>query len=596
MKGKRFSRKMKTKFIIVFILFLVALFGLNVRLSFINMKKGDNYTIQVLAQQQDTDKTLAFKRGDILDRNNVALASSVKVYNLILDPNIILSDKDYLEPTVKALASCFEQLTEEDLIKTIKSKKNKSYVVELKQLTYEETEDFLKLQKNEDKDPDYENIKGVWFEEAYERKYPYSTLASDVIGFSDSADAGAVGLEQYYNDYLVGNNGREYGYMNSDNVLETVIKEPENGYNLTTTIDLNIQTIVEKYIAQYKTDYSPKNIAVIIADPNTGEILAMASDKGYDLNNPRDLSAYYTSEQISAMTDDQVVQNLNAIWKNYCVSDVYEPGSTAKPFTIAEALEENKITEDQTFICDGYEQIGGTRVNCWLTTGHGQINAKEAIMQSCDDALMQITALLGSDVFTKYQSVFGFGSYTGIDLPAEEKGLIYNAQDMKPIDLATNSFGQNFNVTMVQMVAGFSSLINGGYYYQPHLVKQITDTNGKVVKNIDKTLVKKIITANTSDFLRDALAGVVTEGTGKAAAVEGYQVGGKTGTAEKQPRSEHRYLLSFVGFAPVDDPKVVCYTIVDDAQVADNGSSSYASRLFSQIMTEVLPYMNIYPN
>lgn len=596
MKGKRFSRKMKTKFIIVFILFLVALFGLNVRLSFINMKKGDNYTIQVLAQQQDTDKTLAFKRGDILDRNNVALASSVKVYNLILDPNIILSDKDYLEPTVKALASCFEQLTEEDLIKTIKSKKNKSYVVELKQLTYEETEDFLKLQKNEDKDPDYENIKGVWFEEAYERKYPYSTLASDVIGFSDSADAGAVGLEQYYNDYLVGNNGREYGYMNSDNVLETVIKEPKNGYNLTTTIDLNIQTIVEKYIAQYKTDYSPKNIAVIIADPNTGEILAMASDKGYDLNNPRDISAYYTSEQISAMTNDEVVQNLNAIWKNYCVSDVYEPGSTAKSFTIAEALEENIIAKDQTFICDGFEQIGGTRINCWKTAGHGELNVKTALMQSCDDVLMQIAAIGGSDLFTKYQSIFGFGSYTGIDLPAEERGLIYNAEDMKPIDLASNSFGQNFNVTMVQMVAGFSSLINGGYYYQPHLVKQITDTDGKVVKNIDKILVKKTITADTSDFLKDALLGVVTDGTGKAAAVEGYQVGGKTGTAEKQPRSEKRYLLSFMGFAPADDPKVVCYTIVDDAQVADNDSSSYASGLFSQIMTEVLPYMNIYPN
>lgn len=592
-----FNRKMKAKLVVVFIVFFILLFSLNFKLSYINMKSGDSYSIQVLAQQQYSNKTLAFKRGSILDRNNVELATSIKTYNLVLDPKIMLSkEKVYLIPTVQALASCFT-LSEEELTTIINNKKDSSYVVHLKQLTFEQIEVFLNLQEEQNNNKDKkDDIQGVWFEEEYERKYPFSTLASDVIGFTTDSETGAVGIEKYYNDYLTGSNGREYGYVNDDNVFEYIVKEAQDGDSLITSIDMNIQSIVEKYILEYKTQYSPKNIAVVIADPNTGEILAMASDKGYDLNNPRDLNSYYTPEEIEAMTDSQVVDNLNAIWNNYCISDSYEPGSTFKPFTIAMSLEEMKISTLDTYNCDGGELVGGWHIDCHLKTGHGILDVKQSLMQSCNDALMQIVTKVGPDIFTNYQSIFGFGTYTGIDLPSEAAGILYKAEDMVDSDLATSSFGQSFTTTMVQMVSGFSSLINGGNYYEPHMVKQIVDQNGKIVKNIDKTLVKQTVSLETSAFIKESLLATVVEGTGKSAAVVGYEVGGKTGTAEKYPRGEGKYLLSFLGFAPYNNPQVVCYVIVDEPQVPDTSSSSYASKLFSLIMTEVLPYMDIYPN
>ncbi|SHJ04313.1 peptidoglycan D,D-transpeptidase FtsI family protein [Parasporobacterium paucivorans] len=587
---KIFSRRMKQKLVAVFVILILMLFALNVRLSYINMKNGDKYTIQVLAQQKYTNKTLAFKRGDILDRNGVALATSTKRYNLILDPKIILSDEKYLEATVEALASCFSY-SKEEFTDVIKSKSDSSYVIQLKQLTFEEIKGFQQMQS------DNASIQGVWFEETYVRQYPYASLAGDVIGFASSSDSGATGLEAYYNDYLTGINGREFGYTNTDNFMESVIKEPVDGYNLVSTIDFNIQTIVEKYIAQYKAEYSPENIAVVIADPDTGEILAMASDKQSDLNNPRDLAAYYTPEQIAAMTDEQKVESMNAIWQNYCISSSYEPGSTFKPFTVSAALEESLVTPASTFLCDGGEWKGGWQISCWKTSGHGVLDLKGTLEQSCNDSLMQIAVLLGPDKFCKFQKMFGFGENTGIDLPSEQSSaaLLYAAKDMTEADLASNSFGQNFNVSMVQMVSAFSSLVNGGNYYQPHVVKQVSDENGNIVENIDKTLVKQTVSPEVSDFIREALLGVVVEGTGSAAAVAGYQVGGKTGTAEKQPRGQNKYVLSFLGFAPYDDPQVVCYTLVDSPQVDNPSSSAYASALFSQIMTEVLPYMDIYP-
>lgn len=587
---KIFSRRMKQKLAVVFVIMLIMLFALNVRLSYINMKDGDKYTIQVLAQQKFTNKTLAFRRGDILDRNGVALATSTKHYNLILDPKIILSDEKYLEATVKALASSFAY-TEDEIKEVIKSKSSSSYVIQIKELTYDEIKGFQEMQAEN------KSIQGVWFEETYVRQYPYASLASDVLGFASASDAGATGLEAYYNDYLTGTAGREFGYTNADNFMESVIKEPVDGYSLYSTLDLGIQTIVEKYIAQYKVEYKPENIAVIIADPNTGEILAMASDKQADLNNPRDLTSYYTPEELAVMTDEQKVEGMNAIWQNFCIASSYEPGSTFKPFTISAALEEAKVSPSSTFVCDGGEWKGGWHISCHKTSGHGELDLMGTLEQSCNDGLMQIAAIMGADIFSKHQKMFGFGEYTGIDLPGEQscENLLYAGTDMTEADLASNSFGQNFNVTMVQMVASFSSLINGGNYYQPHLVRRVSDENGNIVENIGKTLIKQTVSKEVSGFIRDSMLGVVTEGTGSGAAVAGYQVGGKTGTAEKQPRGENKYVLSFLGFAPYENPQVVCYTIVDAPQVDNPASSAYASILFSQIMTEVLPYLDIYP-
>lgn len=597
-KGKRlriFTRSMKAKLARLFIGVLVALVGLGVVITRIYAKSGEKYEAIVLSQQTYSSKTLPYRRGNITDRDGNVLATSIKVYNMIIDPKVILTEnKDYLEPTVDALVKCFGY-SKDELTKLIQDNKDSRYVIKEKQLKYEQIEEFKKLMSDTKNNPD---VKGVWFEEEYKRMYPYSTLASGTIGFTVAGNVGNWGIEEYYNDYLNGIDGREYGYVNEDNTMDPVVKEPTDGNTVVSTIDLNLQTICEKYIKQWVEEYHPTNVAVVMADPNTGEILAMAdSNNMYDLNNPQELKGFYSDEEIKAMSDEQKIENLSKIWRNFCVSDTYEAGSTIKPFTIAGALEDGKISKDQTFLCDGSERVGGHLIHCHKRAGHGTLNVEQAIMNSCNDSLMQIAALEGVDTFCKYQSIFGFGMRSGIDLPGEAscEGLLFTKDNMQAADLATNSFGQNFNVNMIQMVAGFSSLINGGYYYKPHVVKQILNSNGGVVANYDKELIKQTITKDTSDFLRQALVNTVNGGTGKTAAVEGYDVGGKTGTAQHHDKSDKTYLLSFLGFAPYDNPQVVCYTIVDAPQVDNPGSSSYACKLFSAIMTEALPYMDVFP-
>lgn len=592
-KVKKFKKRMKIKQMYVFVVIILALAILGIRVSIINYKSEDDYTKLVLEQQQESSTTIPFKRGDILDRNGNVLATSIKVYNLILDPKVMLTKEDYLEPTVKALLSNFEEIKEDDLRKVISEKADSSYVVYLKELEYERIENFLSEQdKNK-------LIKGVWFEDEYKRCYPYNELASGVIGFTEKGNAGRWGIEEFYNDFLNGTNGRRYSYVDKENQQVVEEKDAENGCNVISTIDMNLQEICQKWCETWDKEYNPKNVAIMLADPNNGDILAMVSSKNiYDLNNPRDLSRYYKKSTINKMSDKKQFNAMNKMWRNYCVSDTYQAGSTIKPFTIAGALEEKKIDFEDKFMCDGGETVAGRYIGCHLRSGHGQVSVEQAIMQSCNDALMQIAEKETIPVFTKYQSIFNFGMKTGIDLPGETScaGLLYTEDNMTEIDLKTNSFGQNFNVTMVQMVAGFSSLINGGYYYQPHVLKQVVSPNGAIEENFDKVLVKQTITDETSDFIRKSLMNVTIGGTGRTAQVQGYLVGGKTGTAQKQNKEEDEYILSFLGYASYEKPRVVCYVLVDAPDVPDPGSSSYASKLFSAVMTEVLPAMDIYPS
>lgn len=591
-KTKKFTRKMKIKMMIVFFVLIIILAALGVKLSFINYSNEDEYTKLVLEQQQESSTTIPFKRGDILDRNGNVLATSIKVYNLILDPKVMLSDEAYIEPTVELLLKYFKDIDEDDLRKTISEKSDSRYVIYRKQLEYDQIKDF-KAAMDEDR-----NIKGVWFEDEYKRCYPYNELASSVIGFTEKGDAGRWGIEEFYNESLNGLNGRSFSYYDRDNQKVTETRSATDGSTVVSTIDMNIQQICQKYVEQWVKEYKPKNVSVIVADPNSGEILAMVSSNNiYDLNNPRDLTRYYKESKLEKMSDKKKLNLLNKMWRNYCISDSFQAGSTIKPFTVAGAIEENKISVDDTYECDGGEHVANYYVRCHLHSGHGTVTPEQSIMYSCNDALMQIAEKEGVKTFTDYQTIFNFGMKTGIDLPGESScaGLLYTADNMTEIDLKTNSFGQNFNVTMVQMVAGFSSLINGGYYYEPHVVKQVVNSSGAIEENVEKKLVKQTITNDVSDYLRQALMNVTIGGTGRTARVEGYVVGGKTGTAQKEDKEKEEYILSFLGFAPYDNPQVVCYAVVDAPKVEDPGSSSYASKLFSAVMTEVLPYMNIYP-
>lgn len=596
---KKFPKFMQKKLVILFVGIILAFIALIIRITYINASNGEEYTKTVLDQQQYDSRVIPYKRGDIVDRNGTKLATSERVYNVILDVKTMLSDEDYVEPTKQVLQECFG-IEEETVDELIENKPNSRYSILAKGVDYATAKKFREIDNDDEQYPD---VHGIWLEDDYQRTYPYSTLASDVIGFTVDGNVGNGGLEGYYNTTLNGTDGREYGYLDSESSVEQTVKEPVNGKTVVSTIDVQVQSVVEKYIQQFNDERKnkatqgegSKNTAVIVMNPQNGEILAEASYPNYDLNNPRDLTKYYSQEQIDAMSDEEKLDTLNSLWKNFCVSDTYEPGSTAKPFTVAAALETGAITGDETFYCGGSLHIGDYDIHCINRDGHGTLTVKGAVENSCNVALMQIGELIGAVDFSKYQHIFGFGELTGIDLPGEAstEGLLYTADNMDETSLATNSFGQNFNVTMTQMVAAFSSLVNGGYYYEPHIVKQIQDENGSVVENKDPVLVKRTISEETSELVKDYMRGVVTEGSGKAANLEGYEIGGKTGTAEKLPRSEGKNLVSFIAYAPQENPEIVVYVVIDEPNEYDQAQSSLAVQMAADIMKEIFPYLGI---
>ncbi len=603
----KFPKRMQKKLIVMFSVIAVLLTGLIGRLMYIEYTSGDKYEKIVLSQQEYDSQTIPYQRGDIVDSKGTVLATSIAVYNVILDCSVMTSKEEYIEPTIQALASCFEDLDSSTLYGYAKDQKDSRYIVLKKKASYEEIQPFVEMQEAADEkgkklNP---NIKGVWFEKEYQREYPYGALASSIVGFTASGNVGVNGLEQYYNETLNGVDGREYGYLNTDNNFEKTIKAAKNGNTVISTIDSHIQSVVEQKIADFNEAYTgnfregepgASHVGVLIMNPNNGDVLAMANYPNYDLSNPRDLSAYYTQEEIDAMDEDAQMDALNKIWQNFCTTYTYEPGSTAKPFTVAAGLETGKVSTGDSFYCDGYEHVGGHDIHCVNRSGHGMETLEQTLMNSCNDAMMQISYRLGSDIFTKYQQIFGFGQRTGIDLPGEARtdSLIYTADNMGPVDLATNAFGQNFNTTMIQLATAYCSLVNGGSLYQPHVVKRITDEAGNTISEVSPTLLRETVSKSTSDALKQYMYSTVTGGTAVTAKVDGYSMGGKTGTAQKAGRDGVNYLVSFIGFAPVENPQLVIYCVVDEPNVAEQFHSTYAQNIVREILEEVLPYMNIY--
>ena len=603
----KFPKRMQKKLIVMFSAIAVLLTGLIGRLMYIEYTSGDKYEKIVLSQQEYDSQTIPYQRGDIVDSKGTVLATSIAVYNVILDCSVMTSKDEYIEPTIQALASCFEDLDSNTLYGYAKDQKDSRYIVLKKKASYEEIQPFVEMQEAVDEkgkkvNPD---IKGVWFEKEYQREYPYGALGSSIVGFTASGNVGVNGLEQYYNETLNGVDGREYGYLNTDNNFEKTIKAAKNGNTVVSTIDSHIQSVVEQKIADFNEAYTgnfredepgASHVGVLIMNPNNGDVLAMANYPNYDLSNPRDLSAYYTQEEIDAMDEDAQMDALNQLWQNFCTTYTYEPGSTAKPFTVAAGLETGKVSTGDSFYCDGYEHVGGHDIHCVNRSGHGMETLEQTLMNSCNDAMMQISYRLGSDIFTKYQQIFGFGQRTGIDLPGEARtdSLIYTADNMGPVDLATNAFGQNFNTTMIQLATAYCSLVNGGSLYQPHVVKRIKEESGNTISEVTPTLLRETVSKSTRDALKQYMYSTVTGGTAVTAKVDGYSMGGKTGTAQKAGRDGVNYLVSFIGFAPVEDPQLVIYCVVDEPNVAEQFHSTYAQNIVREILEEVLPYMNIY--
>ncbi|MBR5406817.1 MAG: cell division protein FtsI [Lachnospiraceae bacterium] len=662
---QKFTGSMQKKLTVLFLLILAAFFGLTIRLYAINRDNGEEYKKQVLSQQEYDSIALPAKRGEIIDRNGTKIAVSQKVYNVIVDSKTLNGDEGkYLEPTLNALFDTDIQFlyTRDELKDFIISNPTSQYRIVAKKQEYEVISPLMEKLGDKAENP---NLKGVWLENTYQREYPYGSLACDVIGFVQGDNEGAYGLEEYYNTTLVGTDGREYGYLNDDENLERTIKAPDNGKTLVTSIDVNIQSIVEKHILafnkehenEYREGAGSKNTGVIIMNPNTGEILAMASYPVYDLNNPRDITGLdikvdeeYTTQgnididiaegssddadtsddaegdeagdsvsgnSVTAPAGSDIVEEnievdkpktyeeayedakmeaLNALWKNFCITSTYEPGSTYKPFTMAAGLEEGIFTGNESFNCTGVKEVGDHEIHCNNRFGHGQLTFSGALEQSCNVAFMDMGAMIGKSLFMKYNKLYNFGLKTNVDLTGEAltNTLVFDVNRMVPTDLAISSFGQGFNVTMIQMISGFCSLINGGNYYQPHVVTRIINDDGATVQNIEPRVIKQTVSKETSDKMVELCNSVVSEGTGKTARPAGYRIGGKTGTAEKYPRKTGNYVVSFMGYAPADDPQIVIYTVIDTPNVESQPHARYATLLTRDILTEVLPYMHVF--
>lgn len=641
---------MRIKLAGIFFVVLLALLCLIIGITVINAKEGDRYTKIVLSQSQEqySNTEVRFQRGSITDRNGNILAYSEKIYTLVMDCNAMnytdeKNEQPYRDNTIDAVESFFGVSREKMEALLDDPETSGSMYQPLKyEISLEEKrafEESIEVPETEEEQKELgkdevarrRSIQGVYFEENYKRIYPLNSLACDVIGFADDDDVASWGLEGYYNSTLSGTKGRKYGYFNEDSSLDQNIIDPVDGKNLTTTLDTTIQEITEKYIEAFnealkggplkysevlhegekeeKTlvmeEKGAESIGVIVADPNNGEVLAMASSDPYDLNEPRDLTGIFSDKLIKSLNDADMTEAYFNLWGNFCISDNFELGSVFKPVTVASALESGAVTTEDTYLCDGGEQIGTDYVKCAVwPDAHGTETLGEVIQNSCNDGTMAVARAMGAEEFLTYQKKFNFGSQTGIDLPGEAAGLLFG-DDMKAIELQTSGFGQGFTATMIQEVAAISAVINGGTYYQPHLVKEITDSDGKVVESITPTVLKEVISPDVSAEVRKYMGMSVESGTSRSSKVQGYSMGGKTGTAEKlkqtadnkeEGNNVKNYLVSYVGFAPLDDPQVVIYVVVDTPNAENQASSQYAQYIAQAILSEVLPYMNIYPD
>lgn len=632
---------------------ILALFALVAgRLIYWNVSKGHEFEKKVLTQQRYSSTDLPFERGNIYDSTGKLIATNERLYHLILEPkNILLKDKngDYKpnkEATVSALVT-YMGLDKEELEAALLENSESYYLVYDRDLpedsdgrTYDEISamktfmDKAREKKDEaeskaerDLIAQAELVTGVRFEEEFHRVYPNGTTACHLIGFTVSGNLGQWGIEQQYNEELNGVDGKSYSYLDEELNVETTRIEPIDGNSLVTTINLDVQKALESNRKEFEQETGAKNVTITAMNPQNGEILGMTSTYDFDLNDPMNeevLKQKYSEADIAVFKENQAkadageelerknaseilttIDAFSSIWKNSVISDTYEPGSTFKPFTVAASLEEALYDGDEYFYCPGYYTVGNTRIGC--SHEHDSISFSNVIAQSCNTALMQIGLKEGYETFTSYQKLFGFGQKTNVDLPGEPdtSTLVYDPDNMKDVDLATNSFGQNFNVTALQLMSAFCSVVNGGYYYQPHVVKQIVGADGNVVKNIDKTLMRTTVSNEVSEQMREYLKETLISGTGKTAAIEGYSIGGKTGTAEKYSpveredgtiayiRNKTDYLVSFIAFTPAEQPEVVIYVTIDEPHVDFQANSGLATRLEKACMEDVVAILGI---
>lgn len=595
------AQRLRQRTAILILLILVLGFGAAVlRLTYLTTVQSSELQ-ESAVDLQLADTTVSAKRGTIYDANGNVLAESASVWQVVMSPVNFKNDKQR-QAAAKGLSEIFD-LEYNDVLDDTKQQSH--YVVVKRRIESDEREKVLELIDTLKKDYSCSGV--IQLLDDYKRYYPKNSLASSVIGFTGSDDQGLEGIEYEYDSYLSGTPGR---IITAQNARGTDMPfryeqnvESEDGNNVYLTIDETIQSICEKYMQKGVEDNNVLNKGVCIAmDVNTGAILAMVTTDGYDLNNPYELSAKdkkkikSTPKKKQAEAESAALSNM---WRNKAVADTYMPGSVFKMCVASAALEENLVNEKTSFTCTGSISVEGETIHCSNISGHGTQNFVEVISNSCNPAFIQIGQMLGAGKFRQYYQGFGFSDKTGIDLPGEAEDSFWKEGKMGGVDLAVASFGQNFSITPIQMITACAAVSNGGYVVQPHVVSKITDSNGNVIKTVDKKIKRQVISDDTSKKMNEYLE-YNTERQGAAAGyISGYKVAGKTGTTEKRGVTKFEssfsedYISSFCGYAPADDPQIAMLVFFDTPDGDAYYGSQVSSPVFINIMSEVLPYLDV---
>lgn len=595
------AQRLRQRTAILILLILVLGFGAAIlRLTYLTTVQSSELQ-EAAVDLQLADTTVSAKRGTIYDANGNVLAESASVWQVVMSPINFKNDKQR-QAAAKGLSEIFD-LEYNDVLEDTKQQSH--YVVVKRRIESDEREKVLELVDTLKKDYKCQGV--IQLLDDYKRYYPKNSLASSVIGFTGSDDQGLEGVEYEYDSYLSGTPGR---IITAQNARGTDMPfqyeqnvESEDGNNVYLTIDETIQSICEKYMQKGVEDNNVLNKGVCIAmDVNTGAILAMVTTDGYDLNNPYELSAKdkkkikSTPKKKQAEAESAALSNM---WRNKAVADTYMPGSVFKMCVASAALEENLVNEKTSFTCTGSIQVEGETIHCSNTAGHGTQNFVEVISNSCNPAFIQIGQMLGAGKFRQYYQGFGFSDKTGIDLPGEAEDSFWEEGKMGGVDLAVASFGQNFSITPIQMITACAAVSNGGYVVQPYVVSKITDSKGNVIKTVDKKVKRQVISSDTSKKMNEYLE-YNTERQGAAAGyISGYKVAGKTGTTEKRGVTKFEssfsedYISSFCGYAPADDPQIAMLVFFDTPDGDAYYGSQVSSPVFINIMSEVLPYLDV---
>ena len=573
----KLSFRGKKRLLLMLAVFVLSLIVLSIRVGYIMLFKAEEYQ-NMAYEQQTRDRLIAPKRGSILDRNGNGIAVTESVSAV----SVIHAQIENEEETAKALSEILEldyedvleDVKENVALKRIKSKVDNETAAEIREL----------------------NLPGVMIDEDVERTYPYYTLAASVIGFVGKDNQGIIGLESKYEEYLKGEPGKIMTLTDSrgrrvSDAEERV--EPINGENLVTSIDVVIQQYAEQEIAAAVEAKNAKSGVIIVMNPQNGEIYAMANYPTFDLNEPFTINDEELAAIWDTFTAEEQNEYLNQMWRNKAINDTYEPGSTFKIVTASTGLEEGVITPESTFNCTGSMVVGGRTIKCWrYPRTHGTQTFAEGVRNSCNPVFMAVAERIGADTFYDYMIKFGFAEKTGIDLNGEAVGILHKKEDIGPVELATMSFGQTFQITPIQLLRAAAAVVNGGKLITPHFAIKTVDDNGFTVNNFEWPEGERVISEETSATMREILESVVAEGTGNKAQVEGYRIGGKTATSQKLPRGSGKYIASFMSFAPADDPQVMALVLIDEPEGVYYGGT-VAGPVMRDLLTNILPYLNI---